>query len=84
MEGQLAYPHMTMMMIFSQFFPMLVQQQTVIRLKFFRTRRDCLQDLFYTSVVIHDAVELHAMLDSGSMACSPSSRLLPKLLPKSL
>ena len=45
------------------------------------TARD---DLFYTSVVIHDAVELRAMLDSGSMACSLSSRLLPNLLPNSL
>lgn len=35
--------------------------------------------LFHVDVLIQDAVELRAMLDSGSMACSLSSRMLPLL-----
>ncbi len=37
-------------------------------------------DLFYTSVIIGGKVEARAMLDTGSMACTMSSKILPKLL----
>ena len=35
--------------------------------------------LFYTSVTVNDAVELRALVDSGSMACSLSSEVVPRL-----
>ncbi len=37
-------------------------------------------DLFYTSVIIGGKVEARAMLDTGSMACTMSSKILSKLL----
>lgn len=37
-------------------------------------------DLFYANVVIGGEVEVKAMLDSGSMACTLSSSVLPELL----
>lgn len=37
------------------------------------------RNLFAPNVLIHDAVELRPMLDSGSMVCSLNSRLLPLL-----
>jgi hypothetical protein len=37
-------------------------------------------DLFYAKVLIGGEVEMRAMLDSGSMACTLSSRVLPELL----
>jgi len=37
-------------------------------------------DLFYTSVIIGEKVEARAMLDTGSMACTMSSRIIPQLL----
>lgn len=36
-------------------------------------------NLFYTDVLVQDAVELHVMLDSFSMACSLSSHTLSLL-----
>lgn len=38
------------------------------------------EDLFYTSVIIGGKAEAKAMLDSGSMACTMSSKILPQLL----
>lgn len=37
-------------------------------------------DLFYAKVLIGGEVEVRAVLDSGSMACTLSSRVLPELL----
>jgi hypothetical protein len=37
-------------------------------------------DLFYAKVLIGGEVEVRAMIDSGSMACTLSSRVLPELL----
>ncbi len=37
-------------------------------------------DLFYTTVIIGGQVEAKAMLDTGSMACTMSSNILPQLL----
>lgn len=37
-------------------------------------------DLFYERVLLGGKVEVRAMLDSGSMACSLSSKILPRLL----
>lgn len=37
-------------------------------------------DLFYTKVMISGRVEAAAMLDTGSMACTTSSKVLPQLL----
>ncbi|XP_069392240.1 retrovirus-related Pol polyprotein from transposon 297 [Paralichthys olivaceus] len=42
-------------------------------------RLSATDDLFHTDVLIQDTVKLRAMLDSGSMACSLSSRVLPLL-----
>lgn len=42
-------------------------------------RLSATDDLFYTSVLVDDAVELRGMLDSGSMACSLSLSVLPLL-----
>lgn len=36
--------------------------------------------LFYTSVIIGGKAEAKAMLDTGSMACTMSSKILPQLL----
>lgn len=36
-------------------------------------------DLFHTDVTLNDTVQVRALLDSGSMACSLSARLLPVL-----
>lgn len=38
------------------------------------------EDLFYTAVIIGEKVEAKGMLDSGSMACTMSSKILPQLL----
>ncbi len=37
-------------------------------------------DLFYTTVIIGGQVEAKAILDTGSMACTMSSKILPQLL----
>lgn len=42
-------------------------------------RLSATDNLFHTDVLIQDTVKLQAMLDSGSMACSLSSRVLPLL-----
>lgn len=42
-------------------------------------RLSATDNLFHTDVLIQDTVKLRAMLDSGSMACSLSSRVLPLL-----
>lgn len=42
-------------------------------------RLSATDNLFYTDVLVQDAVVLNAMLDSGSMACSLSSSKLPLL-----
>lgn len=36
-------------------------------------------DLFYTSVGVNDVMELRAMIDSGSMACTLTSEAVPRL-----
>ncbi|KAK0153851.1 Retrovirus-related Pol polyprotein from transposon gypsy [Merluccius polli] len=63
--------------VYSQFCASVEGDATVI---FQNTQRlSAKDDLFYTSVSIQSAVTLRAMLDSGSMACSLSSRVLPLL-----
>lgn len=42
-------------------------------------RLSATDDLFHTDVLIQDTIKLRAMLDSGSMACSLSSQVLPLL-----
>lgn len=42
-------------------------------------RLSATDNLFYTDVLVHNVLELRAMLDSGSMACSLSTRVLPLL-----
>ncbi|KAI3363625.1 hypothetical protein L3Q82_001262 [Scortum barcoo] len=59
--------------------PLLLQEgeSTVI---FENTQRlSATHDLFYTSVLVNDTVELRGMLDSGSVACSLSSSVLPRM-----
>lgn len=36
-------------------------------------------NLFYTCVIVNDAMEVKAMVDSGSMACTLSSAVVPRL-----
>ena len=36
-------------------------------------------ELFYTSVLLGDVIEVSAMIDSGSMACTLSSTVVPRL-----
>ncbi|KAK0131199.1 hypothetical protein N1851_034104 [Merluccius polli] len=63
--------------VYSQFCASVEGDTTVI---FQNTQRLSAKDyLFYTSVSIQSAVTLRSMLDSGSMACSLSSRVLPLL-----
>ncbi|XP_061740923.1 uncharacterized protein LOC133541492 [Nerophis ophidion] len=63
--------------IYSQFCASTDDNSKVI---FQNTQRlSATDNLFHIDVLIQDAVELRAMLDSGSMACSLSSRVLPLL-----
>ncbi|XP_061823055.1 uncharacterized protein [Nerophis lumbriciformis] len=81
-EGQKTCPQkiltmLTLSLIYSQFCASTDDGSKVI---FQNTQRlSATDNLFHTDVLIQDAVELRAMLDSGSMACSLSSCMLPLL-----
>lgn len=63
--------------VYSQFCALEGDNSSVI---FQNTQRLSATDkLFHIDVLVQDAVKLRAMLDSGSMACSLSSRVLPLL-----
>lgn len=68
--------------VYSQFCSLAGDNSTVIIQN--TQRLSATDDLFHTDVLIQDTVKLRAMLDSGSMACSLSSRAVHLLKQKML
>lgn len=77
MKGQRSHPHM--MLIFYLFILSSSSVDDSSLVIFQNTQLNVTSDLFYTSVSLGDTLELQAMLESSSMACSLSFRLLPWL-----
>lgn len=63
--------------VYSFFCESVSQMKTVIFQNSLQV--DQSSSLFYASVLVQDRIELHGMLDSGSMATTPSADVLPQL-----
>lgn len=57
----------------------LPNQQSHVGCRFTTTDLISIHNLFYTGALTRDALELRAILDSGTMACSLSSHMLSRL-----